>query len=196
MTELIFATGNPHKLEEVRQLLPEDFQLRSMADLGITEEIEECGKSLEENALIKAQYVKERFDGNVFAEDTGLEVKALNGAPGVYSARYAGPAHDAGANLRKLLREMKGVADRRARFRTVIVLILNNQIHRFEGIVNGRIAEFSQGEGGFGYDPVFVPDGYKSTFAELGEDVKNTISHRARAMKKMISYLNSLSIQP
>lgn len=194
--ELIFATGNPHKVTEVQYLLPKGIEIRTLHEIGINEEIPETGKTLEENALQKAEYVRKRLKGNVFAEDTGLEVKALHNAPGVYSARYAGPQHDSRANLLKLLKEMEGQKDRTARFRTVIALILNDEIHRFEGIVNGRIAEKASGKGGFGYDPVFIPVGFDRSFAELGDEVKSRISHRAQAMKKMISFLNTLRIQP
>jgi len=196
MMDLIFATGNPHKAAEVQYLLPEGIRIRTLREIGIEEEIPETGKTLEENAILKAEYVRQRSRQNVFAEDTGLEVKALHNAPGVYSARYAGPARDSRANLEKLLREMEGAKDRRARFRTVIALILNNEIHRFEGIVNGHIAESASGNGGFGYDPVFIPEGFDRSFAELGDELKSRISHRARAMKKMISFLNTLRIQP
>jgi len=194
--ELIFATGNPHKVAEVQYLLPEGIRIKTLREIGIEEEIPETGQTLEENALLKAEYVRQRGSRDVFAEDTGLEVKALHNAPGVYSARYAGPACDSRANLAKLLKEMEGIKDRRARFRTVIALILNEEIHRFEGIVNGYIAETASGSGGFGYDPVFVPEGFNRSFAELGDEVKSRISHRARAMKKMISFLNTLRIQP
>jgi len=194
--ELLFATGNPHKVTEVQYLLPKEIKIRTLHEIGINEEIPETGKTLEENALQKAEYVKKRIKGNVFAEDTGLEVKVLHNAPGVYSARYAGPQHDSRANLLKLLKEMEGQKDRTARFRTVIALILNDEIHRFEGIVNGRIAEKASGKGGFGYDPVFIPEGFDRSFAELGDEVKSRISHRAQAMKKMISFLNTLRIQP
>lgn len=194
--ELLFATGNPHKVTEVQYLLPKEIKIRTLHEIGINEEIPETGKTLEENALQKAEYVKKRIKGNVFAEDTGLEVKVLHNAPGVYSARYAGPQHDSRANLLKLLKEMEGQKDRTARFRTVIALILNDEIHRFEGIVNGRIAEKASGKGGFGYDPVFIPEGFDRSFAELGDAVKSRISHRAQAMKKMISFLNTLRIQP
>ncbi len=194
--DLIFATGNPHKVTEVQYLLPEGIRIRTLREIGIEEEIPETGTTLEENAILKAEYVRQRSGQNVFAEDTGLEVKSLHNAPGVHSARYAGPARNSRANLRKLLRDMEGETDRRARFRTVIALILNNEIHRFEGIVNGHIAESASGSGGFGYDPVFVPEGFDRSFAELGDEVKGRISHRARAMKKMISFLNTLRIQP
>ncbi len=194
--DLIFATGNPHKVAEVQYLLPKGIRIRTLREIGIEEEIPETGKTLEENAVLKAEYVRQRSGQDVFAEDTGLEVKVLHNAPGVYSARYAGPGRDSRANLEKLLREMEGEKDRRARFRTVIALILNNEIHRFEGIVNGHIAESASGSGGFGYDPVFIPEGFDRSFAELGDEIKGRISHRARAMKKMISFLNTLRIQP
>ncbi len=196
MMDLIFATGNPHKVAEVQYLLPKGIRIKTLRDIGIEEEIPEMGTSLEENAILKAEYVIQRGGQAVFAEDTGLEVKVLDNAPGVYSARYAGPARNSRANLEKLLREMEGKQDRNARFRTVVALILNNEIHRFEGIVNGHIAESASGSGGFGYDPVFIPEGFDRSFAELGDEIKGRISHRARAMKKMISFLNTLRIQP
>ncbi len=188
---LVFATNNAHKLEEVSGMLGERIQLLSLADIGCTADIPETGTTLEANALIKARYVNEHYHTNCFADDTGLEVEALGGEPGVYSARYAGgPGHDSAANMQKLLARLEGVENRRARFRTVIALIRDGQTYEFEGIVEGRITTEPHGHGGFGYDPVFVPDGYDRTFAELG-DVKNQISHRARAVQKLVDFLKA-----
>lgn len=188
---LVFATNNAHKLEEVADMLGERIELLSLNDIGCHADIPETGTTLEENALLKARYVNEHFSTNCFADDTGLEVEALGGEPGVYSARYAGgEGHDSVANMNKLLARLQGVDNRRARFRTVIALIRDGQTYEFEGIVNGHITTEPHGDGGFGYDPVFVPDGYERTFAELG-DVKNHISHRARAVQKLVDFLKS-----
>lgn len=188
---LVFATNNAHKLEEVADMLGERIELLSLNDIGCHADIPETGTTLEENALLKARYVNEHFSTNCFADDTGLEVEALGGEPGVYSARYAGgEGHDSVANMNKLLARLQGVDNRRARFRTVIALIRDGQTYEFEGIVNGHITTEPHGDGGFGYDPVFVPDGYDRTFAELG-DVKNHISHRARAVQKLVDFLKS-----
>lgn len=202
--KIVFATNNQHKLDEIRSILGNDIEVVSLADIGCHEDIPETGNTLEENALMKAQYVYDHYHVNCFADDTGLEVEALNGAPGVYSARYAGGVgHDSQANMDKLLNELKDEANRRARFRTVIALIEKKdicpcgctsikQIHRFEGIVNGQITRQKSGAEGFGYDPIFQPDGYDKTFAELGNEVKNHISHRARATQKLAEYLKTL----
>ena len=191
--QIVFATNNIHKLEEIRDILGDGIEVLSLRDIGCTDDIPETGKTLEENAKQKAQYVYERYNVDCFADDTGLEVAALGGKPGVMSARYAGGAgHDSEANMAKLLREMSQTADRRARFRTVIALMRHNhepQTELFEGIVNGVIIREKRGCEGFGYDPLFVPDGFGKTFAELGEDVKNTISHRSRAVKKLAKAL-------
>lgn len=202
--KIVFATNNQHKLDEIRSILGNDIEVVSLADIGCHEDIPETGNTLEENALMKAQYVYDHYHVNCFADDTGLEVEALNGAPGVYSARYAGGVgHDSQANMDKLLNELKDEDNRRARFRTVIALIEKKdvcpcgctsikQIHRFEGIVNGQITRQKSGAEGFGYDPIFQPDGYDKTFAELGTEVKNHISHRARATQKLAEYLKTL----
>ena len=202
--KIVFATNNQHKLDEIRSILGKDIEVVSLADIGCHEDIPETGNTLEENALMKAQYVYDHYHVNCFADDTGLEVEALNGAPGVYSARYAGGVgHDSQANMDKLLNELKDEDNRRARFRTVIALIEKKdvcpcgctsikQIHRFEGIVNGQITRQKSGAEGFGYDPIFQPDGYDKTFAELGTEVKNHISHRARATQKLAEYLKTL----
>lgn len=190
--KLVFATNNAHKLEEVRAILGSSYEVLSLREIGCTADIPETADTFEGNALQKAHYVKEHFGYDCFADDTGLEVAALDGAPGVHSARYAGD-HDSDANCTKLLAELlrtaqQGNADRSARFRTVVALILNGEEHLFEGIVNGTIATERHGNGGFGYDPLFQPDGYSTTFAEMGDE-KNLISHRARAVQKLVSFL-------
>ena len=194
--KIVFATNNEHKLSEIRSILADSMEVLSLADIGCHVDIPETGNTLEENALQKAQYVYDHYHLSVFADDTGLEVNALGGAPGVHTARYAGgEGHDSEANTRKLLHELSGVADRKARFRTAIALLLLPQEGEqpvqklFEGVVEGEITTEKRGEKGFGYDPVFKPEGYDGTFAELGVDVKNHISHRARAVKKLCEYL-------
>ena len=190
--KLVFATNNAHKLEEVRQILGDGFEVLSLNDIGCHEDIPETGDTFQDNALQKARYVKEHYGYDCFADDTGLEVKALNGAPGVHSARYAGD-HDSEANMTKLLQELEKKSDRRAQFRTVIALILNGQEVLFEGIVTGQIAtERHYGDGGFGYDPIFVPDGYTETFSQMSSQGKNLISHRGRAVRKLADYLKTL----
>jgi len=183
--QLVFATNNAHKLEEVRKILPSVFQIISLNELGCNEDIAETGTTLEANSLIKAQYIWDRYHVDCFADDTGLEIEALNGQPGVYTARWAGEAHDDAANRQKALRELQGQTNRKARFRTVITLIREGQVEQVEGIVNGHIATEERGNSGFGYDPLFIPEGYGKTFAELPASVKNTISHRARAMEQL-----------
>ena len=202
--KIVFATNNQHKLDEIRGILGDGFEIVSLNDIGCHEDIPETGKTLEENALQKAQYVYEHYHVNCFADDTGLEVDALNGAPGVYSARYAGgEGYDSEANMTKLLHELGNNNNRKARFRTVIALIEKKdvcpcgctsvkKVHQFEGIVNGEIIRERRGGEGFGYDPIFQPEGYDKTFAELGMDIKNTISHRARATQKLAEYLKTL----
>nr|WP_315440554.1 non-canonical purine NTP diphosphatase [uncultured Prevotella sp.] len=190
--KIVFATNNKHKLEEIKDILGKDFEIVSLAEIGCHEDIPETGLTLEENARQKSTYIVEHYNHDCFADDTGLEVDALNGEPGVYSARYAeGTDHDSEANMRKLLSKMSNVKDRTARFRTVISLIINGVEHQFEGRVEGRIATEKHGKEGFGYDPIFIPEGYDKSFAELGEEVKNQISHRARAVKKLAEYLSS-----
>ena len=190
--KIVFATNNKHKLEEIKDILGKEFEIVSLAEIGCHEDIPETGVTLEENARQKSSYVVEHYGQNCFADDTGLEVDALNGEPGVHSARYAeGTDHDSEANMRKLLSKMANVKDRTARFRTVISLIINGVEHQFEGRVEGRIATEKHGTEGFGYDPIFIPEGYDKSFAELGEEVKNQISHRARAVKKLAEYLSS-----
>ena len=189
MKTLVFATNNSHKLEEVRAILGERFRIASLKEIGCTDDIPETADTLEGNAMQKARYVKEKFGYDCFADDTGLEVVALNGAPGVYSARYAGPGHDSEANMQKLLKELEGKTNRQARFRTVIALLLEGEEHTFEGIVPGTILTERRGTAGFGYDPVFVPEGFKETFAEMGNEEKNRISHRARAVQRLAEFL-------
>jgi XTP/dITP diphosphohydrolase len=211
--KIVFATNNQHKLDEIRSILGSKFEVVSLADIGCHEDIPETGTTLEENALMKAQYVYDHYHVSCFADDTGLEVEALNGAPGVYSARYASMAsdtssispasHDSEANMARLLRELENNNNRKARFCTVIALIEKKDvcpcgctsiklIHKFEGIVNGEIIHEKRGGEGFGYDPIFQPEGYTETFAELGLDIKNKISHRARATQKLAEYLKTL----
>jgi XTP/dITP diphosphohydrolase len=186
---LVFATNNKHKIREISDLLDDRFKVLALADVSITEDIPEDADNLADNALFKARYVHERTGLNVFADDTGLEVDALDGAPGVHSARYAGANKDPDDNIIKLLKELKGVKDRKARFRTVIALIYDNREFLFEGKVDGKIIQKRRGTGGFGYDPVFMPEGYDQTFAEIPLSEKNKISHRAQAMKKLIAFL-------
>ena len=213
--KIVFATNNQHKLDEIRSILGDQFEVVSLADIGCHEDIPETGQTLEENALMKAEYVYNKYHLSCFADDTGLEVDALGGAPGVFSARYASmespvsptattaASHDSEANMARLLRELENNNNRKARFRTVIALIEKKdicpcgctsvkQIHRFEGIVEGEIIRERRGGEGFGYDPIFQPEGYDKTFAELGADIKNHISHRARATQKLAEYLKSI----
>lgn len=191
MKELIFATANPHKLKEIRAILEGQYNILGLDSIGCTEDIPETRPTIEGNALQKAQYVVEHYGVDCFAEDTGLEIDALNGEPGVYSARYAGPEKNSEANIRLALSKLEGRKDRGAQFKTVIALIQDGKTLTFEGIVRGRIIEEKKGRGGFGYDPVFIPDGYDQTFAEMDADIKNTISHRARAVEKLKQYLAS-----
>ena len=187
--KLVFATHNAHKVDEVRAILPASVELVGPAALGCHDEIPETGETLRDNALQKVQYIHDRFGVDCFADDTGLEVEALDGAPGVYSARYAGEPADFAKNRTKLLAALTGISNRRAQFRTVVSLILNGETHFFEGIVTGRIIAEERGVGGFGYDSLFVPDGYDKTFAELPAATKNSISHRARAMAQLTDFL-------
>ncbi|HND88839.1 MAG TPA: non-canonical purine NTP diphosphatase [Saprospiraceae bacterium] len=187
---LVFATNNPHKAQEVEQILGGRYQVKTLRDIGCTEEIEETEDTLEGNALLKARYVKTHYGYDCFSEDTGLEVEALNGQPGVHTARYAGPQRSADDNMNLLLSNLAGKENRRARFRTVIALIRGEQEMLLEGICPGSIAIEKSGTGGFGYDPVFVPEGHGQSFAQLGEEVKNRISHRALATEKLVQLLN------
>ena len=187
--KIVFATNNSHKLSEVSAVLGPDYELVTLREVGITEDIPETGATLDENASLKARYVYERTGLDCFADDTGLEVEALNGAPGVRSARYATEGHDFAANNRKLLAELEGKSNRSARFRTVISLIRGGVEHRVEGIVRGRIATSEAGCGGFGYDPLFIPEGHDCTFAEMSAEAKNAISHRGRAVAELVKVL-------
>lgn len=197
--KIVFATNNQHKLQEIREILGDQFEILSLADIGCHEDIPETGNTLEANAHQKAEYVFDHYHIDCFADDTGLEVDALGGAPGVHSARYAeGTDHNSEANMAKLLRELGDNDNRKARFRTVISLIqmeggnpVCSREYQFEGVVEGRIDREKHGSEGFGYDPVFIPEGYNKSFAELGEEIKNQISHRARAVKKLAEWLKT-----
>lgn len=187
---IVFATNNAHKLREIREILGTRYEIVSLADIGCHEDIPETGATLEANALQKARYIRDHYHTDCFADDTGLEVDALGGAPGVHSARYApGTDHDSEANMAHLLVELGGKTDRDARFRTVIALIQGGEERLFEGEVRGRIDTERHGSGGFGYDPLFIPEGYRDSFAALGDEVKNHISHRARAVARLAEYL-------
>lgn len=187
---LVFATNNAHKLEEIRAILGNSIEILSLADIHCHADIPETADTLEGNARQKSRYVYEHYGLDCFVDDTGLEVESLGGAPGVYSARYAnGQGHDSQANMNKLLKEMEEKNDRKAQFRTIISLIEKGEERQFEGIVKGQITREKRGESGFGYDPIFQPDGYETTFAELGSDIKNRISHRARAVAALCDYL-------
>ena len=179
--ELIFATHNQHKVEELKKLFPPYISILSLADINCTQEIEETGKTLEENAKLKATFIKYKYGLDCFADDSGLEIESLNGAPGVYSARYAGKSKNNDSNIKKIWEELKEKSNTKAQFRTVIAASFNNNLELFEGIVKGNLIFEKRGEKGFGYDPIFIPYGYDKTFAELGDVVKNTISHRAIA---------------
>ena len=190
--KLVFATGNLNKAAEVRSMLPEGTELLTLKDLDLKEDIPETSPNLEGNAILKAKYIVDRFGIDCFADDTGLEVYSLNNEPGVLSARYAGEQKNSEDNMNLLLSRLTDKEDRSARFRTVIALHINDEMHTFEGIVEGKIIQEKRGDEGFGYDPIFVPDGYDETFAEMSMDEKNKISHRARAFSKMFEYLNGL----
>ena len=185
--KIVFATNNAHKLEEVAAILGESYEVLSLREISCEADIPETADTFAGNALQKAHYVKEHFGYDCFADDSGLEVDALDGAPGVYSARYSGGGSE--ENMTKLLHNLTGKSERGAQFRTVIALLIGEDTRMFEGIVRGTIIEERRGEGGFGYDPIFVPEGYDKTFAELGSEVKNRISHRAQAVEKLAEYL-------
>lgn len=187
--KIVFATNNANKLKEIKDIVGDRFEILSLNDINCHEEIEETGATFQENALIKAQHVKLNYGYDCFADDSGLEVYALNGEPGIFSSRYAGENGNSTANMNKLLKNLEGEENRNARFRTVIALIFNGETHYFEGTVSGTIIDDKRGGNGFGYDPIFVPDGYQKTFAELEEKEKNLISHRAKATKKLIEFL-------
>jgi len=189
--KLVFATNNKHKVEEVQDILKGlDIELLTLADIGCDADIPEDADTFEGNALQKARYIRDNYHLNCFADDTGLQVKALNWEPGVYSARYAGN-HDSEANMVKLLANLQGKDDRTAQFKTAVALIIDDKEYLFEGIVTGHIAEEKSGTAGFGYDPIFVPDGYDKTFSELGSEIKNSISHRGRAIRKLADFLKA-----
>ena len=190
--KIVFATNNAHKLSEVKAVLGYGYELVTLKEVGITEDIPETGDTLDENASLKARYVYERTGLDCFADDTGLEVEALGGAPGVRSARYATDGHDFAANNRKLLKELDGVTNREARFRTVISLIASGEEIQVEGVVNGVIALSESGSEGFGYDPLFIPEGKEVTFAEMSADEKNSISHRGRAVAEVVKVLHKV----
>lgn len=191
MRKLVFATNNAHKLEEIRAILGEKVEILSLKDIHCDTDIPETADTLEGNAALKAEFIYKHYGLDCFADDTGLEVEALGGAPGVYSARYAGgEGHDSEANMKKLLKVLSGETNRKAQFRTAICLIEGGEEHLFEGVVKGEIIEEKRGNSGFGYDPVFVPEGFSQTFAELGAEIKNQISHRARAVQCLCEYLS------
>ena len=187
--KLVFATNNAHKLEEIADILGEKIKLLSLKDIECTADIPETANTLEGNATQKAEYIYQQYGLDCFADDTGLEVEALDGAPGVFSARYAGEGHNSEDNMQKLLQNLQGVTNRKAQFRTVICLIWDGKRYLFEGICKGEIIEEKRGNAGFGYDPIFVPEGYDQTFAELGNDIKNSISHRAKAVELLCNFL-------
>ena len=192
--KLVFASNNKNKIQEIQALVPSVIQIVSLEEIGCTEDIPETADTIEGNAILKANYVTEKYGYNCFADDTGLEVDALNGAPGVYSARYAGEQKDANDNMDKLLDELKDKSNRKANFKTVIALNLNGKQNLFTGIINGKIIEEKIGTNGFGYDPIFVADGYEKTFAELTMEEKSTISHRGIAVKELILFLQKQNL--
>ncbi len=192
MRKIVFATNNAHKLQEVQDILGRTVEIVNLNSIDCHDDIPETAETLEGNALQKARFIWNKYGLDCFADDTGLEVKALNNAPGVYSARYAGESKSAEANMAKVLRELEGKDDRSARFRTVIALIVNGEEYLFEGIVNGHLIDRKKGNQGFGYDPIFIPENYDKTFAELGNDIKNTISHRALATDRLKSFIIQL----
>lgn len=189
--KLVFATNNKHKLEEISRLLEGKQEIISLSEIGCYDDIPEDHETLEENALQKARYIKDHYGYDCFADDTGLEIEALDNRPGVYSARYAGPAKDSVANMKKAISEMEGITNRKACFRTIIALILNGKEYLFEGRVDGEILTETHGEAGFGYDPIFRPEGFQESFAEMSIDTKNKISHRGRAIQKLCDFLKS-----
>lgn len=188
---LVFASNNKHKIQEIKALLPNSFTIKSLEDIGCTEDIPETADTIEGNAILKANYVSEKYGLACFADDSGLEVNALNGAPGVYSARYAGEQKNDNDNIEKLLTDLEGKANRKAQFKTVIALNFNGEQHLFTGIIKGKIISEKRGSNGFGYDPIFVAEGYDKTFAELTSEEKNSVSHRSQAVKELIKWLNT-----
>jgi len=189
--KLVFATNNLNKIKEVQELIPSEIKLLSLKDIGCFEDIPETQSTIEGNAIQKANYIKEHYGYDCFADDTGLEVEALNGEPGVYSARYAGEQRNSNDNMNKLLNELENINNRTAQFKTVIALYINNKLQTFTGICKGEIIKSKQGDNGFGYDPIFKPKEYDETFAEMGLEVKNAISHRGKAIQLLIEHLNS-----
>jgi XTP/dITP diphosphohydrolase len=187
---LIFATSNQNKVLEIQKILPKKFNIKSLKDLNYFEDVPENETTIEGNAIFKAKYIYEKFNINVFADDTGLEVEALNGEPGVHSARYAGTTRNSEKNIKKLLKNLKNIKNRNARFKTVIALIIDNKLHIFSGIIEGYILDSPKGNNGFGYDPIFCPNGFDKSFAELTLKEKNLISHRSLAMKKLIDFIS------
>lgn len=192
MMQLLFATHNQNKLKEVKNLIPKTIQLLSLADFNITTDVDETSDTIEGNALLKARSIYDQTGINCFADDSGLLVDALNGGPGVYSARFAGEQKNDDDNMRKLISALENETNRRAHFKTVIAVIIDKKEYLFEGIINGTIIKEKKGNNGFGYDPIFMPYGYNQTFAEMSLEIKNNISHRAIALKKMVSHLSSL----
>ena len=190
--KLILASSNKNKFIEVEKIIPKNIKLGNLIELNFLEEIPEKEDTIEGNATFKANYINSKFNVNVFADDTGLEVQALNGKPGVHSARYAGNECNSEKNITKLLKELKNIKNRKARFKTIIALVLNKKSYQFEGIINGEILLSKKGKNGFGYDPIFKPDGYQKSFAELSIDVKNKISHRALAINKLIDFIKKV----
>ena len=191
MKQLIFATHNAHKADEVKAIVGNLFEVKNLSDINFFDEIPETGNTFKENAFQKVKYLHDKLNCNCFADDSGLSVDALNGEPGIFSARYAGEPSNSQRNTEKLLDALKNISNRKAQFTCVIAVILDGQTHFFEGIIRGTITEYPQGEGGFGYDPIFIPDGYDKTFAELPADIKNKISHSAIALEKFKQFLNS-----
>ena len=191
--KIVFATNNPNKLKEIQSLIPKEIEIISLNEIGCNEDIPETGDTLEANAFQKAHYIKDNFNYDCFADDTGLEIDELNGDPGVYSARYAGPERNANANMNKVLNELKRKKNRKAQFRTAIALILKGEEHLFEGKVEGYISKDKQGNEGFGYDPIFIPENNIRSFAQMSMQEKGAISHRGRAVKMLVAYLNNLS---
>ena len=195
--KLVFATGNPNKIKEVAEILSNDsnFEIVPMSEIGVTEDIPETSPTIEGNALQKARYLHEGYQVNCFSEDTGLEIESLDGEPGVLTARYAGKERNADANMDLVLKKLTNKKNRKARFKTIIALIINDKEYTFEGIIEGHIAETKTGDGGFGYDPIFIPNGYNESFGVLDSSIKNEISHRGRAIKKLITFLQNYSLK-
>lgn len=191
--KIVFATNNPNKLKEIQSLIPKEIEIISLNEIGCNEDIPETGDTLEANAFQKAHYIKDNFNYDCFADDTGLEIDELNGDPGVYSARYAGPERNENANMNKVLNELKGKKNRKAQFRTAIALILKGEEHLFEGKIEGYISKDKQGNEGFGYDPIFIPENDIRSFAQMSVQEKGVISHRGRAVRKLVAYLNKIS---